>query len=78
VVALVQVRDVPDETVNALRAQAAEQGLTLTAYLRAQLERLARQPTNAEIVQRLARRSRAGNPTVDETVAEIRRLRDAS
>ena len=76
--ALVQVRDVPDETVNTLRAKAAEQGLTLTAYLRVQLDRLARQPTNAEIMQRLARRSRTGNPTVDETVAEIRRLRDAS
>jgi antitoxin FitA len=76
--ALVQVRDVSDETVNALRARAAEQGLTLAAYLRAQLDRLARQPTNAEIVQRLARRSRTGNPTVDETVAEIRRLRDVS
>src|SRR2546430_225778 len=48
---LVQIRDVPDATVNALRARAAEQGLTLAAYLRVQLDRLARQPTNAEIVQ---------------------------
>jgi antitoxin FitA len=76
--ALVQIRDVPDETVNALRVRAAEQGLTLAAYLRTQLDRLARQPTNAEIMQRLARRNRAGNPTVEETVAEIRRLRDVS
>jgi hypothetical protein len=75
---LVQIRDVPSSTVNALRAQAAEQGLTLAAYLRAKLERLAQQPTNAEIVERLARRNRAGNPTVEETVAEIRRLREAS
>ncbi|HEY3010678.1 MAG TPA: hypothetical protein VGJ63_21830 [Micromonosporaceae bacterium] len=76
--ALVQIRDVPDATVNALRARAAEQGLTLAAYLRAQLDRLARHPTNAEIVQRLSRRNRAGNPTVEETVAEIRRLREAA
>jgi hypothetical protein len=75
---LVQIRDVPDATVNALRARAAEQGLTLAAYLRFQLDRLARQPTNAEIVQRLVRRNRTGNPTVDETVAEIRRLREVS
>ncbi|HEY3014085.1 MAG TPA: antitoxin [Nocardioides sp.] len=76
--ALVQIRDVPEATVNPLRAQAAEQGLTLAAYLRAQLDRLARHPTNAEIVQRLGRRNRAGNPTVEETVAEIRRLREVS
>lgn len=76
--ALVQIRDVPDTTVNALRAQAAEQGLTLAAYLRAQLDRIAQHPTNAEIMERLSRRNRAGNPTVEETVAEIRRLREAS
>jgi antitoxin FitA len=54
-VALVQVRHIPDETVNALRARAAERGLTLAAYLRVELDRLARQPTNAEIMKRLAR-----------------------
>jgi plasmid stability protein len=75
---LVQIRDVPAATVKALRARAAEEGLSLSAYLRAQLDRLAARPTNAEIVDRLARRDRTGNPTVEETVAEIRRLRDAS
>lgn len=76
--ALVQVRDVPEATVNALKARAAEQGLTLTAYLRMQLDRLATRPTNAEIVERMARRSRRGGPTVADTVAEIRRIRQAS
>jgi antitoxin FitA len=76
--ALVQVRDVPEPTVNALKALAAERGLTLTAYLRAELERLAARPTNAEIVQRLARRNRRGGPTVADTVVEIRRTREAS
>jgi plasmid stability protein len=75
---LVQIRDVSEETVNALRARAAEQGLTLTAYLRAQLDRLAARPTNAEILDRLARADRTGNPTVAETVAEIRKLRNSS
>lgn len=75
---LVQIRDVPKETVNVLRARAAEQGLTLTAYLRTELDRLAARPTNAEVMDRLARRDRAGNPSVVETVSEIRRLRDAS
>lgn len=75
---LVQIRDVPQETVNALRARAAELGLTMTAFLRAELDRLAARPTNAEVMDRLARRSRDGNPTVADTVAEIRALRDAS
>ncbi|MGH2602343.1 MAG: FitA-like ribbon-helix-helix domain-containing protein [Dehalococcoidia bacterium] len=76
--ALVQVRDVPEETVNALRAKAAEQGLTLAAYLRSELARLAARPTNAEIMERLAQEDRTGNPSLAEIVAEIRKLRNAS
>jgi antitoxin FitA len=76
--ALVQVRGVPEATLNALKARAAERGLTLTAYLRAELDRLAARPTNAELVERLARRHRRGGPSVADTVAEIRRLRDSS
>jgi antitoxin FitA len=76
--ALVQVRDVPESTVNALKARAAERGLTLTAYLRAEFDRLAARPTNAEVIERMARRTRRGGPTVDETVEEIRRIRQSS
>jgi hypothetical protein len=76
--ALIQVRDIPEATLNALKAQAAERGLTLTAYLRAELDKLAARPTNAEIVDRLARRNRRGGPTVADTVAELRRLRETS
>jgi antitoxin FitA len=76
--ALVQVRDVPEATLIALKAQAAERGLTLTAYLRVELDRLAARPTNAELVERLARRNRRGGPSVADTVAEIHRLRDTS
>jgi len=38
---LIQVRDVPDATVDALKSRAADAGLTLAAYLRVELERLA-------------------------------------
>jgi transposase len=76
--ALVQVRDVSEATVRALKAQAAERGLTLTAYLRAELDRLAARPTNAEVVERLARRNRRGGPTSADTVAEIRRIRETA
>jgi hypothetical protein len=76
--ALIQVRDIPEATLNALKAQAAERGLTLTAYLRAELDKLAARPTNAEIVDRLARRNRRGGPTVADTVTELRGLRETS
>lgn len=75
---LVQVRDVPEATLNSLKARAAERGLTLSAYLRAELDRLAARPTNAEVAERLARRERSGGPSVAETVAEIRKAREAS
>jgi hypothetical protein len=75
--ALVQVRDVSEATLNSLKAHAAERGLTLSAYLRNELDRLAAQPTNAEIVERFARRERLGGPSVVDTLADIRRARDA-
>jgi plasmid stability protein len=75
---LIQVRDVPEETVEALKARAAERGLTMAAFLRAELDKIAARPTNAEIIERIARRDRTGGPTTAETVAEIRRIRDAS
>lgn len=78
VMALVQVRDVPEATITSLKARAAERGVTLSAYLRVELDRLAARPTNAEIVDRLARRDRRGGPSVADTVAEIRRTRDTA
>lgn len=75
---LVQVRDVPEATLRALKVLAAERGLTLSAYLRDELERIAARPTNAQIVERLSRRNRDAGPTVAETVAQIRRVREAS
>lgn len=75
---VLQVRDVPERTVRLLKARAAEQGLSLSAYLRVQLEHLAERPTNSDVVERLARRDRSDGPSVADTVAEIRRIRDAS
>jgi antitoxin FitA len=76
--ALIQVRDVSDETVRALKTRAAERRLTLAAFLRTELDRLAARPTNADIVERMARRDRSSGPTVEDTVEEIRRLRASS
>lgn len=75
---LVQVRDVPEETVRALRARAGARGLSLAAYLRLELERLAAAQGNQEVVARLRERDRSGGPRPDDTVAELRKVREAS
>ena len=75
---LVQIRDVNEDTVAALKDQARERGLTLAAYLRTELERLAQRPTNEQIVARLRLRDRTGGPSTDATVAEIRRARESA
>ncbi|MFC4584535.1 hypothetical protein [Sphaerisporangium corydalis] len=75
---LVEIPDVPENTVNALKARAAERGLTLSEYLRAELTHLAGTSANAEVIARMAKRNRKGGPTVEETVDQIRRVRDAS
>lgn len=62
--------------MRALKARAAESGLSLSSYLRSELDRLANRPTNAQVIDRLARRRRGG-PAVADTVAEIRRTREA-
>lgn len=51
----VQIRDVPQETVDVLRTRAAAEGLSLTAYLRKQLESMAAQPTLAELISQADR-----------------------
>ncbi len=69
---VVQIPEVPKATVRALRGRAAARGMSLAAYLRDELNRLAARPTNAEIVERMARRDRGGGPAVEDTVTEIR------
>lgn len=50
--AVIQIRDLPDEVHTQLRVKAAEAGLSLSAYLRRELETLARSKSVAEILGR--------------------------
>ena len=50
---MVQIRHVPDAVHRKLKAQAAEEGLSLSDYLRQQVEIIAGRPTMKEIVARL-------------------------
>ena len=69
------IRDVSDEVAETLKERAAAEGKSLSAYVAAELARIAARPTNADIVARLRSRDRAGGPTTDEIVAAVESAR---
>lgn len=72
---MIQIRDV-DDTVHAeLRARAARVGLSLSDYLRGELERIAARPPMADVMDRAARRE--GGVATSQVVAAVREERDA-
>lgn len=71
----VQIRDVPTEALDVVRARAAAEGMSLTAYLRRMIIEAASRPTVAEVLARSARRPSTG-VTMADIVAEIRAARD--
>ena len=74
---LVQIRDVPEQVHRTLKARAAQQGTSLSEYLRQELERVASAPTPAELAARLDAREPFGVSN-DEIVRAIRDARDAA
>jgi antitoxin FitA len=71
---LVQIRDVPDEVHRTLKARAAREGVSLSEYLRAELERVAQSPTPDELLARL--QSRRPVRTTETSADALRRVRD--
>ncbi|MBV8735097.1 MAG: hypothetical protein JO120_09985 [Solirubrobacterales bacterium] len=71
---LVQIRDVPDDAHRALKARAAQSGLSLSEYLRGQLERIAAAPTPEELATRL--HSRKPVSPRERSADALRALRD--
>ena len=69
------VRDVPDEVTQTLKERAAAEGKSLSAYVAAELARIAARPTNAEIVARLRDRDRANGPHVTDIVEALHESR---
>ncbi len=65
------IRDVPDEVAETLKERAAAEGKSLSAYVGAELARIAARPTNADIVARLRARDRTGGPATDEILAAV-------
>jgi len=70
----IQIRDVPDEVHRTLRARAAATGQSLSAYLLAELTRVAERPPVADVLARAAARS--GGSRIDDIVAAVRSGRD--
>jgi plasmid stability protein len=72
---MIQIRHVPDALHRRLRARAALAGMTLSDYLRQELERTADQLTYSELRERLANLPRA---VVRESPADaVRKERDS-
>jgi len=61
----ITIRDVPDDTVNALKVRAAQAGKSLQAYALELLSREAAKPTLAEMATRLERETRTELDTTD-------------
>lgn len=58
----IQVRDVPDDVHERLTARAAAQRRSLSELVRAEIVEIARRPTMAEMLDRLASRPAARAP----------------
>ena len=61
--ATLYVRDVPEDVTEELKARAAAEGVSLSAYVAAQLALIVSRPTNAQVVQRLRTQNRADGPS---------------
>jgi plasmid stability protein len=61
----ITIRDVPEDTVNALKVRAAQAGKSLQAYALELLSREAVKPTLAEMATRLERETRTELDTTD-------------
>lgn len=72
---LVQIRDVPEDVHRRLKARAAVAGVSLSEFLRSELERSLAAPTTEELLAMLddLEPITAGEPPA----ATIRRMRDA-
>ena len=72
--AMIQIRNVPDDLHRRLKVRAAERGLTLSDYLLRMAEREADRPTIEELSERIRRRGRVAFSV--PTAEIIRELRD--
>jgi antitoxin FitA len=70
----IQIRDVPEKVHRTLRARAAAAGQSLSAYLLAEVTRVAERPPVADVLARAG--ARQGGVPTDDIVAAVRSGRD--
>lgn len=51
---MIQIRNVPEDVHRALKARAATAGMSLSDYLRKEIEAIARRPTLEDVLARVA------------------------
>lgn len=71
---MIQVRNVPDDVHRTLKLRAAAEGLSLSDYIKRDLEELAKQATIEDVFAAARARGPSGI-TADEIVADIRAAR---
>lgn len=69
--ATLYIREVSEDVAETLKERAAAEGKSLSAYVVAELTKLASRPTNAELVARLKSRNRPGGLAAEEIVAAV-------
>ena len=72
---MVQIRNVPDGVHRTLKARAARQGMSLSEYIKRELERSAEKPTMDEWLDRV--RQSKPIPTRRSAAEVIREMRDS-
>lgn len=72
----IQIRNVPDSVHEVYKRRAAEAGMSLQEYLKADLTERAGRPTMKEVLDRIDRDRQGSTVTLDEIVEDIRRHRD--
>ena len=69
----IQIRNVPEDLHRTLKSKAAIEGSSLSEFLLAELEQIARRPTHRELRERLRRREPVRlSPTAAEAIREVR------
>ena len=72
---MIQVRDVPDHVHSTLKSRAAREGMSLSDFIKRELERAAERPTMTEWLERTGQARPIAARTTPARV--IRQLRDA-
>ncbi|MDU0347559.1 FitA-like ribbon-helix-helix domain-containing protein [Actinomyces sp. MRS3W] len=69
------IRGVDEDVARELRSRAAAAGMSLSAYVAAQLAELTSRPTNRQIVARLRSRDRTNGPSTEQILSAVKEAR---